>query len=53
MSWDCPYQINNECIRLRKPCLPLQRGCVLDGKVACIDNQTDNKDQNYLKKNDA
>lgn len=54
MSWTCPYQINNECIRLRKSCQPLQKGCVLDGKVTFIDNQLDmdNEKQKNLKKED-
>lgn len=43
MSWTCPYQINNECVRLRKPCQPLQKGCVLEGKVTFIDNQLDSE----------
>ena len=45
----CPYQINNECVRLRKICQPLQRGCVLDGKVACIESQLDGGNKNELK----
>ena len=52
MSWTCPYQVNNECIRLRKPCQPLQKGCVLEGKVTFIDNQPDNENQKELRKED-
>ena len=37
MSWDCPHQKNNECVRLNKVCLPLQNGCVLKGKVQHMD----------------
>ena len=34
MSWDCPHQVQKpdelHCARLKKPCVPLQKGCVLD-----------------------
>jgi hypothetical protein len=36
MSWTCPYQIGDECVRLKKVCHPLQKGCVLDGKVTFV-----------------
>lgn len=50
MSWTCLYQINNECVRLGKPCQPLQKGCVLEGKVKFIDNQLDSEYKMNLKK---
>lgn len=49
MSWICPYQINNECIGLKKICQPLQRGCVLEGKVTFVDSQLDSGSKNDLK----
>ena len=52
MSWTCPHQINNECIRLRKSCQPLQNGCVLDGKVICIDNQSNIESKKDFRKDD-
>ncbi len=50
MRWTCPYQINNECVRLRKPYQHLQKGCVLEGKVKFIDNQLDNEYKMNLKR---
>ncbi|QII13135.1 hypothetical protein KsCSTR_37560 [Candidatus Kuenenia stuttgartiensis] len=51
MSWTCPHQKNNECIRLKKPCQPLQKGCVLEDKVTFIDFQyEDNENQKHSKK---
>lgn len=48
MSWICPHRINNECLRLRKICQPLQGGCVLEGKVICIDSRLDSGNKNSL-----
>ncbi len=50
MSWNCPHLVNNDCIRLRKTCLPLQKGCVMEGKVKFIDNQLDGTDKRDLKR---
>lgn len=50
MSWICPYQINDECLRLKKPCHPSQKGCVLEGKVTFIDNQLDSNDKKDFKR---
>lgn len=50
MSWDCPHQKKDECVRLRKPCQPLRKGCALEGKVTFIDNQLDSEYKMNLKK---
>lgn len=50
MSWNCPHLVNNDCIRLRKTCRPLQKGCVLEGKVKFIDNQSGSTDKKDFKK---
>ena len=52
MSWTCPHQINNECDMLRKSCQPLQKGCVLDGKVTFIDNQLNIESKKDLRRED-
>ncbi len=36
MSWDCPYQSDNDCNRLKKPCKPLSKGCVISGKARSV-----------------
>lgn len=50
MSWNCPHLINNECVRLRKACQPLQKDCVLESKVKFIDSQLDSTDKKDLEK---
>ncbi|GJQ50030.1 hypothetical protein KsCSTR_04780 [Candidatus Kuenenia stuttgartiensis] len=54
MSWDCPHQKKDECVRLKKLCLPLQKGCVLEGRVQYIDYQPDKREEvsniKYFKK---
>ncbi|MCC6325032.1 MAG: hypothetical protein IT420_05230, partial [Candidatus Brocadia sp.] len=50
MSWVCPYQINNECTRLKKACQPLQDGCVMEGKAAFIDSPLDRVNENRAQK---
>ncbi|MDR4509687.1 MAG: hypothetical protein MRJ65_15895 [Candidatus Brocadiaceae bacterium] len=50
MSWICPHQRDDECIRLKKPCQPSQRGCVLEGKVTFIDIQLDREQKKDGKK---
>jgi len=50
MSWDCPHRIEDKCIRLKKICLPLQKGCVLDGKVKYIESSPKKEDMNDLHK---
>lgn len=50
MSWVCPYQLNDECTRLRKKCQPLQRGCVMEGEVTCIEYQENNENKEVLRK---
>ncbi len=50
MSWDCPHQKNYECIRLEKVCRPLQKGCVLEGKVKFVDDQLNKREEKDLKK---
>lgn len=52
MSWTCPYQVDNECIRLRKLCQPLQKGCVVDEKVTFIDTQLDFQHKKSLRRED-
>jgi len=32
-GWSCPYQIDEQCKRVRRECLPGQKGCVLAGRV--------------------
>ena len=49
MSWTCPYQIGDECARVKKVCRPLQKGCVLDGKVTFVGNQGEHEDLKDLK----
>ena len=49
MSWTCPHQIDNECARVKKVCHPLQKGCVLEGKVAFVGNQGEHEDLKDLK----
>ncbi|MCF6159575.1 MAG: hypothetical protein E3K32_13620 [wastewater metagenome] len=49
MSWVCPYQIKNECLRLRKICQPSQDGCVLKGNVTFIEYQGESKQNNNVK----
>ena len=49
MTWNCPHLVNNDCIRLRKTCQPLQNGCVLEGKVQFVDNPLDNTGKKDLK----
>lgn len=48
MSWDCPHQKKDECVRLKKVCRPLQKGCVLEGKVQynIIDDQLNKRKEN-------
>lgn len=50
MSWVCPHQINQECARLKKSCRPLQQGCVMEGKVAFLDNSLDCDDKDSTQK---
>lgn len=50
MSWICPHQINDECIRLRKKCQPSQKGCVLEGGVKFIDYQENSENTKDLRK---
>lgn len=45
MSWDCPHQKKDECMRLNKECLPLQKGCVLEGKVQHMDGYQNRKEE--------
>ncbi len=44
------YEKPDECVRLRKPCQPLQKGCALEGKVTFMDNQLDSEYKMNLKK---
>jgi len=48
MSWVCPHQMNDKCIKLNKLCQPLQKGCVLEGKATFIDNQLDSDNKTIL-----
>ncbi len=50
MSWDCPYQTKDGCVRLKKPCQPLQKGCVVEGKASGIDKKPDGENHPCLKK---
>ena len=52
MSWICPHQLNDECVRLKKTCRPLQKGCVLDGKVTFVNNQLESENKKDLEKED-
>ena len=51
MSWDCPYQVNDYCKRLRIKCKPLCRGCILQGKenlvTGIFTNGTKIKDEEH------
>jgi len=35
-GWGCRYQVNDDCVLLRRPCTPGVPGCVLYGKVCFI-----------------
>lgn len=50
MSWNCPHQMDGECVRLKKICQPLQKGCVLDGKVRFIGSPLEDKDISRIQK---
>ncbi|NOG84951.1 MAG: hypothetical protein HND49_14290 [Planctomycetes bacterium] len=46
MSWDCPHLKNDECVRVNKTCLPLQKGCVLEGQIEQHrDNRPDKREE--------
>ncbi|MDR4504860.1 MAG: hypothetical protein MRK01_08750 [Candidatus Scalindua sp.] len=45
MSWDCPHLKNDECVRVNKVCLPLQKGCVLEGKLQHMDGHLDKREE--------
>lgn len=32
-GWGCPHEVNEFCKRLKGPCRPGLRGCILYGKV--------------------
>lgn len=49
MSWDCPYLKRDECVRVNKICQPLQKGCVLDGKVQFVDDQLNKREEEGFK----
>jgi len=49
MSWDCPHQKKDECVRLNKICQPLQKGCVLEGKVKFVDDQLNKRKEKDFK----
>lgn len=36
MSWSCPYEIKGDCERLKRPCKPATKGCILDKRVKFI-----------------
>ena len=36
MSWGCPHQIDNLCVRLNRECQPGIKGCVLRGRVTFL-----------------
>jgi len=50
MSWDCPHQKNDECVRVKKVCRPLQKGCVLEGKVQFVIDQLNQNDKKDFKR---
>ena len=33
MNWGCPYLEGEQCSKLKRACVPTQRGCELEGKV--------------------
>jgi hypothetical protein len=42
MTWTCPHDKDGYCLRLKKDCVPTQKGCVLAGKmVRAIDMYPD------------
>ncbi len=42
MGWTCPHDKDSYCLRLKKDCIPTQKGCVLEGKmVRAIDMYPD------------
>lgn len=49
-SWIYPYQINNECIRIKKTCRPLQDGCAMEGKAAFADSPLNRVNENVTRK---
>ncbi len=32
-GWGCPHELNEQCKRLKRPCRPGLKGCILYGKV--------------------
>lgn len=50
MSWDCPHQKKDECVRLKKVCRPLQKDCILEGKVQYIDDQLNKREEKDFKR---
>ncbi|MEA1916853.1 MAG: hypothetical protein U9N42_04910 [Campylobacterota bacterium] len=32
-AWTCSHQLEDECILLKKPCIPGMKGCTLYGKA--------------------
>ncbi len=50
MSWTCSYLINEVCLLLKKKCQPLQKGCVLEGKVTFINHAADSESESNQKK---
>lgn len=52
MSWDCPHQKKDECVRLNKVCQPLQKGCVLEGRVTFEDDPLNKREEKSFKSKD-
>ena len=38
-GWGCPHEVNEYCQRLKRPCRPGRRGCILYGKVTLRDEE--------------
>ncbi len=40
MSWECKYNVNNYCTRLKRDCSPGIKGCILYGRITDYSNDT-------------
>ena len=49
-GWSCPYQIDEQCKRVRRECLPGQKGCVLAGRVVFAEPDGPTLDSTHPKK---
>lgn len=56
MSWECRYNVQNYCQRLKRECEPGIKGCILYGKVTFYDKpdeESKNKDSEDQEKRNS